>query len=83
MVGRSSLLLGQPLVLVLLVLGSNYFQYAVFDAAMAHNYLFTGYALLLWLTIRWHERPTRRDAFFIGLTLGLRVLIRPSGHRPN
>ena len=66
------------LVLVLLVLGSNYFQYAVFDAAMAHNYLFTGYALLLWLTIRWHERPTRRDAFFIGLTLGLLVLIRPS-----
>ena len=66
------------LVLVLLVLGSNYFQYAVFDAAMAHNYLFTGYALLLWLTIRWHERPTRRGAFSIGLTLGLLVLIRPS-----
>lgn len=66
------------LVLVLLVLGSNYFQYAVFDAAMAHNYLFTGYALLLWLTIRWHERPTRGGAFCIGLTLGLLVLIRPS-----
>ncbi|GAC1375815.1 MAG: hypothetical protein NVS3B25_16550 [Hymenobacter sp.] len=66
------------LVLGLLVLGSNYFQYAVFDAAMAHNYLFTGYALLLWLTLRWHERPTRRGAFFIGLTLGLLVLIRPS-----
>lgn len=66
------------LVLVTLVLGSNYFQYAVFDAAMAHNYLFTGYALLLWLTIRWHERPTRGHAFAIGLTLGLLVLIRPS-----
>jgi hypothetical protein len=66
------------LVLVLLVLGSNYFQYAVFDAAMAHNYLFTGYALLLWLTIRWHNQPTRLGAFFIGLTLGVMVLIRPS-----
>ncbi|OGX88386.1 hypothetical protein [Hymenobacter glacialis] len=66
------------LVLVLLVLGSNYFQYAVFDAAMAHNYLFTGYALLLWLTIRWHERPTRGGAFAIGLTVGILVLIRPS-----
>ncbi|MDO7850772.1 hypothetical protein [Hymenobacter convexus] len=66
------------LVLVLLILGSNYFQYSVFDAAMAHNYLFTGYALLLWLTVRWHERPTRAGAFFIGLTLGLLVLIRPS-----
>ena len=66
------------LVLVLLVLGSNYFQYAVFDAAMAHNYLFTSYALLLWLTIRWHERPGRGTALAIGLTLGLLVLIRPS-----
>ena len=66
------------LVLVLLVLGSNYFQYAVFDAAMAHVYLFAGYALLLWLTIRWHERPTRLAAFGIGLTLGVLVLIRPS-----
>ncbi|MDB5234650.1 MAG: hypothetical protein JWR44_1643 [Hymenobacter sp.] len=66
------------LVLVTLVLGSNYFQYAVFDAAMAHSALFTMYALLLWLTVRWHERPTRAGAFAIGLTLGLMVLIRPS-----
>ena len=66
------------LVLVLLVLGSNYFQYTVFDGAMAHTYLFTGYALLLWLTVRWYARPTRAGAFGIGLTLGLLVLIRPS-----
>ena len=66
------------LVLVTLVLGSNYFQYAVFDAAMAHSVLFTLYALLLWLTVRWHERPTRLGALAIGLTLGLMVLIRPS-----
>ncbi|TGE20596.1 hypothetical protein E5K00_21620 [Hymenobacter aquaticus] len=66
------------LVLVLLVLGSNYFQYAVFDGAMAHNYLFTLYALLLWLTIRWHEQPGLKWAAAIGLTLGLMILIRPS-----
>ena len=66
------------LVLVTLVLGSNYFQYAVFDAAMAHSALFTLYALLLWLTVRWHERPARLEALAIGFTLGLMVLIRPS-----
>jgi hypothetical protein len=66
------------LVLVTLVLGSNYLEYAVFDSAMAHHYLFTAYALLLLLTARWHERPTRLGAFAIGLTLGLLVLIRPS-----
>ncbi|AMR27911.1 hypothetical protein A0257_12985 [Hymenobacter psoromatis] len=66
------------LVLVTLVLGTNYFQYAVYDTAMPHNYLFTGYAALLLLTRRWHRRPTRGVAFAIGLVLGLLVLIRPS-----
>ena len=66
------------LVLGLLVLGSNYFQYAVFDAAMAHSALFTLYALLLWLLVRWHERPAGGWAAAIGLTLGLLVLVRPS-----
>ena len=62
----------------LVVLGTNYLQYTVYDGAMAHTYLFTGYALLLWLTLRWHEQPSRGRALGIGLTLGLLVLIRPS-----
>jgi len=66
------------LVLGTLLLGSNFLEYAVFDVAMTHNYLFAGYALLLWLTVRWHEQPSRVGAFAIGLTLGLLVLIRPS-----
>ena len=65
-------------VLSVLVLGSNYLQYAVFDAAMAHNYLFTLYALLLWLVIRWHERPHWKWAVSIGFTLGIMILIRPT-----
>ncbi|KAA9331351.1 hypothetical protein F0P96_13975 [Hymenobacter busanensis] len=66
------------LTLVTIVLGTNYFQYVVFDGAMAHNYLFALYAILLWLTIRWHETPKKWLAAAIGLTLGLLVLIRPS-----
>ncbi|GAA4502924.1 hypothetical protein GCM10023172_26970 [Hymenobacter ginsengisoli] len=66
------------LVLVTLLLGSNFLEYAVFDVAMTHNYLFAGYALLLWLTVRWHERPSGAGAWAIGLTLGLLMLIRPS-----
>ncbi|GAA4017045.1 hypothetical protein GCM10022408_33250 [Hymenobacter fastidiosus] len=65
-------------VLVLLVLGTNYLQYAVFDGAMAHNYLFTLYALLLGLVIRWHERPHWKWAAAMGLVLGLMILIRPT-----
>ncbi|OON70801.1 hypothetical protein [Hymenobacter sp. CRA2] len=64
--------------LALLVLGTNYLQYAVFDAAMPHTYDFTLYALLIWATIHWHERPRRWVAAAIGLLLGLLILTRPS-----
>jgi hypothetical protein len=64
--------------LALLVLGTNYLQYSVFDAAMPHTYDFTLYALLLWATAHWHERPRRWVAAAIGLLVGLLVLTRPS-----
>lgn len=65
-------------VLLLLVLGSNYLQYSIYDTAMPHNYLFTLYALLLLCTIHWHRQPRRWLAAAIGLLLGIMVLIRPS-----
>lgn len=66
------------LTLGLIVLGTNYLHYAAIDGAMAHNYGFTLYALLLWLTVRWHEQPRRGRAAAIGLTLGIMVIVRPS-----
>ena len=66
------------LTLALLVLGTNYFHYAAIDGAMAHSTGFTLYALLLWLTVRWHAAPRRGWAAAIGLTLGLLVIVRPS-----
>jgi hypothetical protein len=64
--------------LVLLVLGTNFLQYAVYDTAMAHIYEFTLYVLLLWCTIRWHERPRYWLAASIGLLIGVGILVRPS-----
>ena len=66
------------LTLVLLVLGTNYFQYAVFDAAMTHTSCFTLYAVLLACTIRWHAAPRLGWALGLGLALGLLVIVRPS-----
>lgn len=66
------------IVLLVLVLGTNYLQYSIFDAAMPHNFLFTLYALLLLGTLHWHARPRRWLAAAIGLLLGLLVLCRPS-----
>lgn len=65
--------------LLLIVLGTNYFQLSAFDGTLlSHNYLFALYALLLLTTIRWHERPSYTKAFILGLTCGLITLIRPS-----
>ncbi|MDF7812733.1 hypothetical protein [Hymenobacter sp. YC55] len=63
---------------VVLVLGTNYLQFGVFDAAMPHAYNFMLFALLLWLTCKWHEQPRRWLAAAMGLTLGLTAIVRPS-----
>lgn len=62
----------------LLVLGSNYLHYAAFKNAEAHSTLFMLYALLIWLTLRWHEQPARWRAAAMGLVAGMIVLVRPT-----
>lgn len=64
--------------LLLMVFGSNYLEYATMSAAMTHNYLFTVYAGLIWLTIRFYEDPSFLRAAGIGLLVGLAALTRPT-----
>jgi hypothetical protein len=66
------------LTLIALVLGTNYFNYATTDAAMPHNFLFTVFALIIYLTIKWHENPKIPTAFFIGACVGLATIMRPT-----
>ncbi|MBK6933118.1 MAG: glycosyltransferase family 39 protein [Saprospirales bacterium] len=66
------------LVLLLTGLATNYVQYAAVDSAMTHGFLFSIYALALWLIVRWHETPGLRLAFFIGLVIGLACITRPT-----
>ncbi|MCR9289077.1 MAG: hypothetical protein NXI23_17010 [Bacteroidetes bacterium] len=61
-----------------IVFGTNYLDYAAINGAMAHNYLFTLYALLIWQTIQFYEKPTYKKAFFVGGLLGLMALTRPT-----
>ena len=72
----SSLVTG--LVLLLYVFGTNYLEYAAISNAMSHNYLFTLYALLVWITIRYYQKPGFRTAAGIGLVAGLATLARPT-----
>ncbi len=64
--------------LLVIVSATNYLNYAAIDGAMTHNYLFTLYALLLWLTIRFYRAPALGPALAIGVTIGLMALTRPT-----
>jgi hypothetical protein len=65
-------------ILAIIVLATNHFQLTAFDGYLSHNYLFTLYALIVWFTIKWHNEPKWQYAFWLGLTMGLAVLVRPS-----
>ena len=64
--------------MVLIVLGTNYFQLTAFDGAMPHNVIFTLYAFVLWKTIQWHEKPGYKNAIILGIAIGLAILARPT-----
>ena len=66
------------IVLVLIVLGTNYFQLTSFDGMLTHNYLFTLYTFIVWFSIKWHRNPKARYAAWLGLFMGLAILTRPS-----
>jgi len=66
------------ILLILIVLGTNYFQLTAFDGMLTHNYLFTLYTFIVWFTIKWHRQPKASTATWLGLFLGLAILTRPS-----
>lgn len=65
-------------VLVCIVFGTNYLEYASITGAMTHNWLFTLYTLLIFSTIRFYQTPTFGWAAAIGLLVGWATLTRPT-----
>jgi len=66
------------IVLLLVVVGTNHFQLTAFDGYLTHNYLFTLYTLVAWYSLKWHREQKPGQAFGLGLSMGLAVLVRPS-----
>ena len=68
------------LVLLIIVFSTNYIVHITMygQNAMSQNYLFMTYALILWLTILWHESHKLKYAVFLGFICGLTILSRPS-----
>ena len=66
------------LLLVLVVLGTNYLHLTTKLSVLPHNHIFSLFAVLCWFTYKWHRSPKFYYAFFIGLCGGLMTVSRPS-----
>jgi hypothetical protein len=66
--------------LCMLYFGTNYFMHCSFVGtnAMSHNYLFTLYAILIWLTIQWHKNFSLKTLVLLAIVSGLTIAARPS-----
>lgn len=63
--------------LLIIVLATNLFNYTAYDGPMPHAWLFTLYALVLWVTEKWHAKPQPGTAAALGLLIGLAAIVRP------
>jgi len=66
------------LTLLTLVFATNLFYYSVAQGPMPHAYIFCLLSLFLHLTVRFHESPTWKTAFWLSLAGGMIVLVRPN-----
>lgn len=66
------------IMLLLLVIGTNYLNYSGIEVGLSHNWLFTLYVLLLLNTYNFYQTPNYKYATHIGLFIGLIALIRPT-----
>lgn len=66
------------IVLLVLVLATNYFNYVSYGGPMTHNYLFTIYCVLIWCTIRFYDQPSVFLGACIGFLCGLATVSRPT-----
>ncbi len=64
--------------LLLLCLATNFIQYAAVDSGQSHAYIFLLYTLVIFTTLKWHEKPTPLWACLTGYIVGLATISRPT-----
>ena len=65
-------------VLIVIALVTNALEYGAITNAMSHNYLFLGYTLILYQSIKISESNKWKNYIVIALTIGLMALSRPT-----
>ncbi len=66
------------LTLVLVFFGTNILHQSIDGATGSHPLIFSIYAVILWLTLRWHKKPTLPNSILLGLSIGLITICRPT-----
>ncbi len=64
--------------MLFIALTSNLVQYVSVDGGMSHAFIFPLYAIVIWLTIKWHQSAKAYYATAIGLVIGLATISRPT-----
>jgi hypothetical protein len=63
--------------LIILVFGTNFFVMQFVSLSSTHSFVFTFLSILLWLTIKFHDKPSVKNSILIGICIGIIGLIRP------
>jgi len=66
------------LTLLLVTLASNAVVYISVDSGLSHAYIFVLYVLVIYTTIKWHEKPSLLWAAVTGLIIGVATISRPT-----
>lgn len=64
--------------LLLLFFGTNIISQITVSATMPHAILFFAYTLIIYSTIKWHEKKSLLNSFLLGGIIGLAVISRPT-----
>ncbi|MFT6334732.1 MAG: hypothetical protein ACJATI_001477 [Halioglobus sp.] len=64
--------------LALVLLATNAVEYIAIEAGQSHGYVLPLYALVLYLSMLWHNKPSGKIAFALGATIGLATIMRPT-----
>ena len=62
--------------ILLLALGTNLLYYSIDEPAMTHAFNFSFGVFFLYLTMKWHEKPSVLRSVLTGLVIGMIALIR-------
>jgi len=63
--------------LLAIALGTNMYFYSVNESGMSHPYNFCLFAMALYIYPKWLEKVSLKRSMFLGIVIGLMVLIRP------